>query len=143
MMTNFTHTDVRKKLQELEGPTRDKYKIREHEGYRESKEVMTNLGRAINGGTRYGKEPEPCEKCGVEDGITGIDPDTLALGLLAGLYQEHRYLQSHLILALITALGNLGEIEGTDARNEFGIGLCREIRELFKDKLFWKDAVAV
>lgn len=120
-MTSFTHTNVQRKLRELESPVEEEHKIREYAGYREAKSVMVDLGKAINGGSA----------------------DTLALGLLAGLYQQHRYLQNEMIQTLITVLGNLAQVAGTDARNEFGIGLCREIRELFKDKLFWKDEVKV
>jgi len=140
-MSNFTHTDIREKLQELERPARKEHQKRERDGYREIKTVVDNLGRALNGGTRRGGEPKPCETCQHDPGITAVSADTLALAFTSALTREHRYLQNELIQALIMALGNMPEVEGTDARNEFAIGLCKDIRFLFKDKLFWRSEV--
>lgn len=116
-MTVLTHTKIAERIRELaSGPSTEGEK-RNCDAYREAKDAMKALGKAINGG------PE----------------DATALGLLAGLADEHRYLQNNLIQILITVLGNLPVVEGTDARNEFGIGLCAEVRELFADKLFWRQ----
>ena len=116
-MTVLTHTSVREKLQELEGlpETEDEARLRGQ--YRDAKAAMLALGKAVNGG----------------------NTNATALGLLAGLAVEHRYLQNELVQVLITVLGNLPEVEGEDARNSFGLRLCREIRTVFKDNLFWKD----
>ena len=116
-MTALTHTKIVDRIRELERGPRKESEQRDCEEFRVAKEAMKALGKSINGGS----------------------PDIVALGLLTGLWQEHRYLQNNLIQILITVLGNLSEVEGTDARNEFGIGLCQEVRVLLKDKLFWKD----
>ena len=116
-MTVLTHTKIAERIRELERGPRTEGEKRNCDAYLKAKEAMEALGKAINGG------PE----------------DATALGLLAGLWEEHRYLQNNLIQILVTVLGNLSVVEGTDARNEFGIGLCEEIRVLLKDKLFWRD----
>jgi len=61
-------------------------------------------------------------------------------GIVAGLVGEHPHLQHKTILALLTALGEVGTVDRRiDGRNEFARGLCTTLRERFKDEIFWKD----
>jgi hypothetical protein len=58
-------------------------------------------------------------------------------GILSALRREHRYLQNEAVIVMLSALGLLCEVEGTDARNEFGIGLSRKVQEKLEDDLFY------
>jgi hypothetical protein len=82
--------------------------------FQKAKEGMEELTRALNGGTSK----------------------AAMLGVLDALWSEHRYLQNEAIIALLSALANLAPVAGSDARNEFGIGLCQKIRDTLDDELY-------
>jgi hypothetical protein len=77
------------------------------------------------------------------DALNSGNKATVVAGVTYGLLTQHRYLEDEAIVALLTALGEVGKLSAngdhTDARNEFGHKLCQIVRERFHDELFWGD----
>lgn len=74
----------------------------------------------------------------------GSGRDLITTATIMGLLDAHRYIQNETVIALITALGDLGRMyEETpemvsDARNSFAMSLCLKIRKALQDDLFWR-----
>ena len=113
-MTTKTNT-LAEQIDEMRRPAREEHQKYDRETFRRADQLMEELGKLLNGGSK----------------------SVAVLGVINGLRREHRYLQNEAIISLLTALGRLPEVEGTDARNEFGIDLCRKVRKTFDDSLFW------
>jgi len=70
--------------------------------------------------------------------LNGGDRNNIMLGFLDGLVREHRYLQSEMVWMLLTILAELASpdlVNRTDARNEYAIKACADLREALKDRL--------
>lgn len=80
-----------------------------------AKELGEKLGKILNGGSQ----------------------NPAVMGVLYALRREHRYLQNVVVIVLLQAIGLLHKVEGTDARNEFAIGLSRKVFEALNDELFF------
>ena len=113
-MTTKTNR-LAEQIDEMRRPPREEHQKYDRETFRRADMLMEELGKLLNGGSK----------------------GAAILGVVNGLRREHRYLQNEAIISLLTALGRLPEVEGTDARNEFGIGHCKTVRKTFDDSLFW------
>jgi len=90
---------------------------REHvrRDYLAGRRAAEGLGRGLNGGSR----------------------DTVMLGLLDGLRNEHRYLQGEAVWTILQALSYLGADPlrtYVDGRNEHAIRACEDIRARLVDR---------
>jgi hypothetical protein len=70
--------------------------------------------------------------------VMGAESAVMA-GVVAGILETHRYLQSKGITALLTALGEFGRLEGlADARNEYVKGTCAMLPDVLRERIYWK-----
>lgn len=78
----------------------------------------------------------------IGDKMNAGDDGVVVAGIVSGLIDQHRYLQSKTIGALIWALcefATLPEDQFVDARNLYAHKLCQKMRECFADDFCWKD----
>jgi len=72
--------------------------------------------------------------------LNGGPERAVLLGILSALSREHRFLQQQQVIAMLSALGLLDVVSGSDARNEFAHKLTGQVREALSDSLFWDHA---
>ena len=120
-MNDIDQLPIIQKIRRLEGRVQgDRPHPSERKTYQAAKEVGEKIGDILNGGSK----------------------DTVVAGLVEGLTRQHRFLQNETIVAVLTALGEVGSLPDScfvDARNEVGMSLCRKLRKAFRDELFWRD----
>lgn len=113
-------SDVRDTIRKFERVTQESDR-HDAKKYGEARDAVLKLGDALNGGSR----------------------EAIAAGVVEGLLRTHRYLSNEVVVAFLTALGELGalpEAEVSDPRNKFAYELCQKLRRTFRDELFWRDA---
>jgi len=120
-MSEIEQLPIIQEIRRLEGQVRGQVPhASDRKTYEAARELAYKLGDILNGGS------------------SGV----VVAGLVEGLIRQHRYLQNETIIALLTALGEVGRLPDTcfvDPRNEFGFNLCRKLRQDFRDDLFWRD----
>ena len=66
--------------------------------------------------------------------------EAVVAGVVEGILNTHRHLQSEGIRAILTALGEFGRLEGqADARNAHTKETCALLVERIADRIYWKD----
>jgi hypothetical protein len=118
-------TDILKRVREFEtgrkgeGDTLTRVRQCEREAFQTAREATKTLLDATN--------------------VMGAERAVVA-GVVAGLLETHRYLQSQGILAILEALGSFGKIGGReDARNAHAKATCAMLPEALRERIYWKD----
>jgi hypothetical protein len=74
------------------------------------------------------------------DCVNGGSRSKVQSGVICGILDTHRYLQSEGLNALLTALGNYGRLAGhSDARNEYVKATCEMLPDVLSDRIYWRD----
>jgi hypothetical protein len=74
------------------------------------------------------------------DATNGGDKSEIHSGLICGILDTHRHLQSVGLNTLLLALGNYGRLDGqSDARNEYVKDTCKSLVTALKERMFWRD----